>query len=154
NRTLKPVKESAAELLARLAKEKDGELVVICLGPLTNVARFVKDHPDAAKKVARFVVMGGSIAVGYDGKPKPEPEWNIKTDVTAPKAVFASGLPLTVVPLNATATLKLEKRQRESIYNAQTSLAWQLQNLYELWDKETPIFFDPATVSAVLDDRH
>jgi purine nucleosidase len=154
NRTLKPVKEPAAELLARLAKEKDGELVVVCLGPLTNVARLIKDHPDAAKKVQRFVVMGGSVAVGYDGRPKAEPEWNIKTDIAAAKAVFASGLPLTIVPLDATATLKLEKRQREAIFNAQTPLAWQLQNLYELWGQETPIFFDPAALFAAMDDRH
>lgn len=153
NRTLKPVKESAAELIARLAKEKDGELVVVCLGPLTNVARVLKDHPDAAKKIGRLVVMGGSVAVGYDGKPKPEVEWNIKLDVAAAKSVFASGLPLTVVPLDATATLKLEKRQRDLLFAAHTPLTWQLQNLYELWDKETPVLFDPATVLAAFDDR-
>ncbi len=152
NRTLKPVKESAVELLTRLAKDKDGELVVVCLGPLTNIARFIKEQPDAAKKVARFVVMGGSVAVGYDGKAKPEPEWNIKTDIPAAKAVFASGLPLTVVPLDATAVLELGEKQRDAIFAAKTPLAWQLQNLYELWDKETPIFFDPAAVMAAVDD--
>jgi inosine-uridine nucleoside N-ribohydrolase len=154
NRTLKPVKESAADLIARLAKEKDGELVVVCLGPLTNVARLIKDHPDAAKKVKRFVVMGGSVAVGYEGKPKAEPEWNIKTDIAAAKGVFASGLPLAVVPLDATATLKLDTRDRDAIFNSQTPLAWQLHNLYELWGKETPIFFDPAALLAALDDSH
>lgn len=153
NRTLKPVKESAVELLARLAKEKDGELVVICLGPLTNIARFIREQPDAAKKVKRFVVMGGSVAVGYEGQAKAEPEWNIKTDTPAAKAVFASGLPLTVVPLDATATLKLEKKEREAISAARTPLTYQVQNLYELWDKETPILFDPAAVHAAFDDR-
>ncbi len=154
NRTLKPVKESAVELLTRLAKDKNGELVVICLGPLTNIARFIKEQPDAAKKVKRFVIMGGSIAVGYDGKPKPEPEWNIKSDIAAAKAVFASGLPLTVVPLDATATLKLEKKQRDEIFAAKSMLTYQVQNLYELWDKETPILFDPAAVLATFDDKH
>jgi len=153
NRTLKPTKESAVELLTKLAKEKDGELVVIAIGPLTNIARFIKEQPEAAKKVKRIVLMGGSVAVGYDGKPKPEPEWNIKTDIAAAKAVFASGLPLTVVPLDATATLKLEKKDREAIFNAQSMLTFQVQNLYELWDKETPILFDPATVMAVFDDK-
>src|SRR5262245_20371160 len=91
NRTLKPVKESAVELMAKLAREHDG-LTIIALGPLTNVARFLKEHPDAARRLDQIVVMGGSIAVGYDGKPKPEPEWNIKTDVVAAKAVLHSGL--------------------------------------------------------------
>lgn len=154
NRTLKPVKESAVELLTRLAKEKDGQLVVICLGPLTNIARFIKEQPEAAKKIKRFVVMGGSVAVGYEGKPKPEPEWNIQSDIPAAKAVFAAGLPLTVVPLDATATLKLGKKQRDAIFASHAMLTFQVQNLYELWDKETPILFDPAAVVAVFDDTH
>jgi inosine-uridine nucleoside N-ribohydrolase len=154
NRTSKPVKESAQELMARLAKAHDGKLVVVCLGPLTNVARFIKEHPDEAKKVARFVVMGGSIATGYDGAPKPEPEWNIKCDVPAAKAVFASGLPLTVIPLDATATVKLEKPAREKLWAAHTMLTWQVQNLYELWDKETPVLFDPVAVAAVFNEKH
>lgn len=153
NRTLTPVKESAAELIARLAKEANGELVVIALGPLTNVARVLKDHPDAAKKIKRIIVMGGSVAVGYDGLSKPEPEWNIKTDVPAAKAVFASGLPLTVVPLDATATVKLGRAGRERLFAAGTPLTYQVQNLYELWERDTPILFDPVAVAAAFDHR-
>lgn len=153
NRTLKPTKESAVELLTRLAREKDGGLVVVALGPLTNVARFVREQPEAAKKVKRFVVMGGSVAVGYDGKATPEPEWNIQQDVAAAKTVFAAGLPLTVVPLDATATLRLEKPARDRLFAAHSMLTFQVQNLYELWGKETPVLFDPAAVWAVFDGR-
>ena len=45
-------------VMARLANEHPGELTVIALGPLTNVARLLKEHPDAAKKLKRVVVMG------------------------------------------------------------------------------------------------
>lgn len=152
NRTLKPVKESAVELMARLVKDADGELTIIALGPLTNVARLIKDQPDAAKKIKRIVLMGGSVAVGYDGKLKPEPEWNIESDIPAAKAVFKSGLPLTVIPLDVTATLKLEKKNRDAIFSARTPLTWQIQNLYELWDRETPILFDPVTVMAAINE--
>jgi inosine-uridine nucleoside N-ribohydrolase len=154
NRTLKPSKDPAPDLLAKLAKAHDGKLVVVCLGPLTNVAKFIKDRPDEAKKVARFVVMGGSVAVGYDGARKPEPEWNIKCDIPAAKAVFASGLPLTVIPLDATATVKLDKAAREKLFAARTMLTYQIQNLYELWDKETPVLFDPVAVAAVFEEKH
>lgn len=153
NRTIKPVKESAVELIARLAKKHDGELVVICLGPLTNIARLLKDQPEAAKKIKRLVVMGGSIATGYDGKPKVEVEWNIKTDIPAAKAVFASGIPLTVVPLDATVSVKLEKPQLEKLFSAHTPLTYQVQNLYELSDDETPTLYDPVTVAAAFDEQ-
>lgn len=154
NRTLKPGKEPAHELMAKLAKQHDGKLVVVCLGPLTNTARFIKEHPDEAKKVNRFVIMGGSVAIGYDGKPKPEPEWNIKCDIPSAKAVFASGLPLTVIPLDATGTTKVEKAAREKLWAARTMLTLQIQNLYELWDKETPVLFDPVAVAAVFNEKH
>jgi inosine-uridine nucleoside N-ribohydrolase len=153
NRTLQPVKESAVELMARLANEHAGELMVIALGPLTNVARLLKEHPDAAKQLKRIVVMGGSVAVGYGGKPKPEPEWNLKTDAPAARAVFAAGVPLTVVPLDATATVALGREQRERLFSARTPLTYQVQNLYELWDKETPTLFDPVAVAAAFDER-
>ena len=149
NRTLKPVPESAVELMAKLAKERDG-LTIIALGPLTNVARFLKEHPEAAKRLKQIVVMGGSIAVGYDGGPKPEPEWNIKTDIPAAQAVLHSGLPLVVVPLDATVHVRLGTDPRERLFAARTPLTYQLQNLYELWGKETPVLFDPVAVRAAF----
>jgi len=152
NRTSKPVKESAVELMAKLAKENEG-LTLIALGPLTNVARLIKEHPDAANKLKRIVIMGGSIAVGYEGKPKAEPEWNIESDIPAAKAVFSSGLQIGVVPLDVTATLKLEKKERDAIFAAHTPLTWQVQNLYELWDRETPILFDPVAILAAFDEK-
>ena len=93
---MKPVKESAVELLYTQLKDHQGQLTLICLGPLTNVAQLLKEHPDAKAWLKRLVVMGGSIRVGYNGKEPPEAEWNIKSDVAAAQAVFASGVPLTV----------------------------------------------------------
>ena len=156
NRTLKPVKESAVELMTRILKEKDG-VTIIAIGPLTNVARLISEQPELAKKIKRIVVMGGSVAVGYDGKPEPEVEWNIKNDVKAAQTVFQSGLPLLIVPLDATGTVALEEKRRQELFAAHTPLTWQLQNLYELWSDEkkvTPILFDPVAVAAAIDPQH
>lgn len=152
NRTQKPEKESAVDLMARVMKDREN-VTIIALGPLTNVARFLKDHQKDAWRIERIVLMGGSVNIGYDGKPKPEPEWNIKSDIPAAKAVFASNIPLVVIPLDATSMVKLEKRDRDRIFDAHTTVTWQVQNLYELWDRETPILFDPVAVMAALDDR-
>jgi purine nucleosidase len=149
NRTLKPVKESAVELMTRLLKERDG-VTIIAIGPLTNVARLLYEQPELAKKIKRLVVMGGSIAVGYDGKPQPEVEWNFKLDVPAAKKVLSSSLPILLVPLDATATVALDAKQRKELFAAHTPLTWQLQNLYELWNKETPILFDPVAIAAAF----
>ena len=154
NRTLKPVKESAVELMYRKLKENPGKITIVCLGPLTNIADLLEVHADAKPWIKRLVVMGGSIKVGYDGKKQPEPEWNIKTDIAAARKVFASGVPILLAPLDVTAHLELKKEQREHLFAARTPLTWQVQNLYELWDKETPILFDPVAVALAFDERH
>ena len=113
----------------------------------------LREHPAAKTLIKRLVVMGGSVRVGYNGKAPPEAEWNIKGDVAAAREVFSSGLPITVVPLDATATLRLGKADRERIFSAYTPLTMQLQCLYELWDKETPILYDPAALAAVFEEQ-
>jgi inosine-uridine nucleoside N-ribohydrolase len=153
NRTMKPAKESAVELLYAQLKANPGELTIICLGPLTNVARLLKEHPDAKPWIKRLVVMGGAVRVGYKGKEPHEPEWNVKSDVAAAKAVFASGVPLTVAPLDATARVELGKDLRDRLFSAHTMLTFQVQNLYELWDKETPVLYDPVAVALTFDER-
>ncbi len=153
NRTAKPVKDSAVDLLYGRLKDHQGKLTVVALGPLTNVARLLADHPDCKPWIKRIVLMGGSIRVGYDGKPA-EPEWNMKLDPPAARAVFTSGIPLTVAPLDATDSLKLEEPLRKRLFDACTPLTFQVQALYQLWDKPTPTLFDPAAVAlAAGDDR-
>lgn len=154
NRTLKPVKESAVELIYRKLKENPGKITIVCIGPLTNVAQLLQDHADAKPWIKRLVIMGGSIRAGYEGKKQPEPEWNIKTDIAAAKKVFAAGVPITLAPLDVTAHLELKKEQRERLFSARTPLTWQVQNLYELWDKETPILFDPVAIALAFDEKH
>jgi len=153
NRTLKPVKESAVGLMTKLLKERE-DLTIVTLGPLTNVARLLKEQPAAAKRIKRLVVMGGSIRVGYGGKKSPEVEWNLKNDIPAAQQVFASGLPITLVPLDATATVELGKPLRDELFAAHTPLTWQVQNLYELWDKPNPVLFDPVPVAAAFHPQY
>ena len=152
NRTQKPQKEAAADFLFGKLKEEPGKLTLIALGPLTNIAQLLKEHPDAKPLIRRIVLMGGSIEVGYKGEAPAEPEWNIKSDVAAAQAVFRSGVPLTVVPLDATVHQKMTRKQRDRFFSAHTPLTLQVQTLYELWDKETPILFDPVALAAAYDD--
>lgn len=153
NRTQKPEKFGAVELMHQKLKDQPGKLTIIALGPLTNIAQLLDQHPDAKDKIERIVLMGGSIHVGYNSKAPAEPEWNIKSDIPAARAVFASGVPLTVVPLDATAKMALTKKRRDRLFSAYTLLTFQVQTLYELWDQETPVLFDPVAVAAALSDR-
>lgn len=149
NRNVKPVKESAVELLYSRLKAEPGKLTIVAVGPLTNVARLLNEHPDCHLWIKRIVLMGGSVRVGFAPKSPPEAEWNIKLDVAAAKTVLTSGIPLVVAPLDATASLQLQEPLLGKLFAACTPLTLQIQALYQLWEKPTPILFDPLAVALV-----
>jgi len=149
----RPERIGAVELLYKQLKARPGELSIVALGPLTNVADLLAKHPDCKAWIKRIVVMAGAVRVGYENKPPVEAEWNIHSDVKAAQAVFASGIPLVVAPLDATATLKLEGPPLRRLFAARTPLTDQLHALYQLWDKTTPILFDSVAVALCFTER-
>jgi purine nucleosidase len=72
-----------------------GEITLVTLGPLTNIAVALLQDPSIAAKVETCVVMGG-IGQGY-GNVTPVAEYNIWADPEAARIVFGSGMPLTMV---------------------------------------------------------
>ena len=91
----RPAAGHASDVLIETIRRFPGEVTLVTLGPLTNVAAALIRDPDIAKLVARCVVMGG-IGYGY-GNIVPAAEYNIWVDPEAAKIVFHSGLPLTLV---------------------------------------------------------
>jgi inosine-uridine nucleoside N-ribohydrolase len=152
-RLSQPVKETAVEFLYQRLKEHRGELTLLAIGPLTNLARLLREHPDCQPWIRRIVMMAGSVRVGYKGKAPPETEWNIRCDIPAAQAVFASGIPLVVAPLDATTMLKLEEAPRRRLFQAATPLTEQVRLLYELWGERTPTLYDPVAVALCFEER-
>lgn len=145
------LKGSAVDFLRSEFHRYPGQVTLICIGELTNVASMLKVDPLTAKKVKRIVLMGGSIDRGYEPGSSPEPEWNIKSNPRAAQVVFSSGIPITMAPLDVTAMLKLDAAGRSRIFSENTPLADSLAALYHLWNRETPTLFDPMAVALVLD---
>lgn len=97
----KPVSESAAEQLVRLARAEPGELTLLALGPLTNIALAVLLEPDLPKLLRSVVVMGG--AVSAPGNITPYADANFFHDPEAADLVLGAGFgDLTLVGLDAT----------------------------------------------------
>ena len=93
-----PHPEPASEFITNLASAMRGELVVIALGPLTNIARALIREPRLADWTKEIVVMGG--AVEAPGNVTPYAEFNIYNDPTAAHIVLTSGIPVTLVGLD------------------------------------------------------
>lgn len=86
--------------IAETILARPGEIVLVPVGPLTNIAMALDHAPEIAQKVARVVVMGG--AVRHKGNASPTAEANIWQDPHAAKKVFEAGWPVTLIGLDVT----------------------------------------------------
>ena len=146
----KPIEDDACELMYRELKARPGEITLVVLGPQTNVARLLEKHPDAGPWIKRLVIMGGALGIPY-GKRPLEPEWNIKSDVVAAKAVLAAGLPVTYVPLDVRSAHSLGYPQKHRLYAAQTLLTQQMLLLDQLDENDRPLLDDAVAMAAAID---
>lgn len=87
-------------LIETLRREPAGTVTLCPLGPLTNIATALQKAPDIAPRIAEIVLMGG--AYFEVGNTTPAAEFNIHVDPQAAEIVFHSGVPLVVLPLDAT----------------------------------------------------
>jgi len=94
---IKPVKEDGVSLMIRKVMEEPGEVTLITLGALTNVASALLREPRFAKKVKEVYSMGGAVLV--PGNTTPVAEFNIWGDPLAAKIFFNSGVHITMVGL-------------------------------------------------------
>lgn len=95
--------EPGLELTARLVSESPEPVTVAAIGPLTNVAGFITHYPELARKVERFVIMGGGTRA-HLGNVTPAAEFNVYYDPDAAAKLFDFGVPITMVGLNVTET--------------------------------------------------
>jgi purine nucleosidase len=87
--------EHAVPALVRLAAEHAGELEIVCIGPLTNIAAALAVDRDLPRKVKRLFVMGGSN--NWRGNITPAAEYNFYVDPEAARAVLQAGFEVTIV---------------------------------------------------------
>ena len=101
---------SGIDLIVDSARSEPGEITLVAVGPLTNVAVALRREPRLLSLLRRLVVMGGCFTV--TGNTAPRTEWNMHVDPEAAKEVFAAAgrdsrsLPL-VMPLDVTEQARL-----------------------------------------------
>ncbi len=91
--------EHAVDFIIRTVMESDGDITLVPVGPLTNIALAMRKEPRIVAKVREVVLMGGSTARGNH---TPAAEFNIIVDPEAAAAVFSAPWPVTMVGLNLT----------------------------------------------------
>lgn len=103
----------APDVIVDLAREHPGELTVIALAPLTNIALALMREPELPRLVRRLVIIGGSFGIGPWGGRRatgdnPVSEWNVYVDPEAARAVFHAGFRLTAIGLDVATRPELD----------------------------------------------
>lgn len=91
----RPDPKWAAEAIVDTISSKPGEITLVEIAPMTNVALALRLEPTIAKKVKRFYFMGGTN--NYPGNTTPSAEFNFWVDPDAAKVVLGAGMPTTMV---------------------------------------------------------
>lgn len=112
-----PADEDAAAEIVRRVRAEPGELTVVAIGPLTNVARALALDPQLARDVREIVVMGGVFLEQTNVAAMPG-EYNFWCDPDAAQAVMESGAPLRLVGLDVTRRVRLTRADADALAEA------------------------------------
>ncbi len=97
---IQPTGQHAIDFLIEKIMSSPGEITLVAIGPLTNVALAIRQEPRIVNAVRELIVMGG--AVRYEGNTTALAEFNTYVDPHAAHIVYHAGMPITLVPLDVT----------------------------------------------------
>lgn len=151
-----PLSVGAVEFLRTSLLAARAPVTVVAIGPITNIACLLRDHPEVGPKIAEVVFMGGSTE---RGNATPAAEFNAYADPEALDIVLTSGLPIRMVGLNlshqALATPDVVERMRamdHPVGRACADLMGFFGGTYsDVFDFAAPPVHDPCTIAALID---
>ena len=153
---IKPVGESAVELIRRIVRANPGEITIAAVGPLTNIATLLKVDPSIAPLIKSFVLMGGSLS---GGNITPAAEFNFYVDPEAARIVFDSNVPILMVGLDVTHKVLLRESQVKILEAAQNPVSQAAAKIMRATmarikptnDETVVAMHDPLTVASLID---
>jgi purine nucleosidase len=140
---------SGPELLIQAAHRYPGQLTLICLGPLTNVALALQQEPALVSLLRQVFFMGGASRLS-------RPDWNVRSDAQAAHLFLEARFPTTMIGLNVTASCHLQRSDVARFHNTHNPrlhllsrmiTAWQENQPW--WRSRLPYLHDPLVVAAL-----
>jgi purine nucleosidase len=148
---LKPAPEFAPDYIVRTVMENPGQIHLVAIGPLTNVALAFLKQPRLAENLAHLTIMGG---VFQNRLNLPPAEHNIRSDPEAAHIVFSSGAPITLVPLDITTQVRVTRdtipaiRARGTLFD--DAVAEQAERYPRMIAQGWTNLHDPLAVGVVI----
>lgn len=116
----KPVPQPAAEFIRQIVRKYPGEVTLLTIGPLTNIAAALNSDTELTGMIRAVVMMGGSLS---GGNITPAAEFNVYVDPEAARIVFQSGIPVTMVGLDVTRKTSLTEDHVHVLEGAQNPMS-------------------------------
>jgi inosine-uridine nucleoside N-ribohydrolase len=129
----KPARKPASEFIVETVRRYPGEVTLLAIGPLENIADALRKEPKLRTYVKRVVLMSGCVYGAAFSPGKPVREWNVYQSTADAQLVYSAGLPLTIVPLDSTTRVQLSDQERKRIADYDSPLTYALESLYRLW---------------------
>jgi purine nucleosidase len=148
--------EHAVDALIRLVNASPGELTLVTLGPLTNLALATRLDPTLPDKVAHLVVMGGAIrGMG----PMGGAEFNVYTDPEAAATVLNAWSELTLIALEPIMDHYLTAEQMETLITTDSPRAeffrrissGYVEIVHQMMGRQMMVWCDPLAVAVTLE---
>ena len=95
-----PTRRHGCDFLIEQIMSAPGEVTLVAIGPLTNVALAIRHEPRIAQSLKELIIMGGAIR--HEGNTTALAEFNTYADPHAAHIVYHAGIPTTLVPLDVT----------------------------------------------------
>ncbi len=147
---------SAVDFLVSAVMQNPGQVTILGLGPLTNIAMAMRMESRFARNVKQLVIMGGAIASLPDGggNHTPNAEFNFYVDPEAAQIVLRSGIPIVLSPLNVSRKAKFTKQEYDKIVAIDTPITRlvkdQLGPGYQQRPERVALMYDQVAAVALV----
>ncbi|MGF6408418.1 nucleoside hydrolase [Paraburkholderia sp. MM5482-R1] len=155
----------ASDFIISKVNEHPGEVAIVAVGSLTNVAMALLKEPSLKEKIRQIAIMGGAFAREPKfgrGNITPVAEYNIWNDPLAADIVFESGIPLTAVGLDVTNPAKGTVMYEDQLLGLVRQKSLLSAFLYDVcktyidtpkfnWAKKGCLLYDPLVVATLVD---
>jgi purine nucleosidase len=148
---------SAVDYIVETVNARPGQVTIMAIGPLTNVAMALRQEPGLAPKVKQVYIMGGAVASLPDGAGNitPNAEFNFWVDPEAARITLRSGIPIVLSPLNVSRKTNLNREWYEKLVAADTPLTRLIRErmgpVFEKDPGRKMLMFDQVTVASLVD---
>ena len=137
---------TAIDFLRHTIRSRPGEITLLTIGPLTNIALLFALDPEIPALLKGVMMMGGWFSA-------PQQEWNIRCDPHAAAKVFAAPVPITAVGIDVTSRCRLPADECRRRFAEAGGALEMVAAMAEVWFRDVPqiTFHDPLAAALIFD---